>query len=122
MADSTQLFFSNVVNLNLTFFRGYLYVPSYKYKDVVRALELLGKLVNENIYSFGDCSCPMDEACECMGKSTFNFIGTYKGEPFAIYDWKRDGFIHIGGSGALNLEELIQLITEAIILILKKTD
>ena len=134
-ANRAKLLFTTDINLHETFLRGYLYVPSsntldndtYKnkfgkyvtYGVMVRALELIGKFVDQNIYTLGDCSC-FDSDCECEGKSTFNLLGTYKGEPFVIYDWKQDGMIHIGGSGSLKLDELLVLLEEAILVAIKK--
>ena len=133
-----ELFFTTNIDLGNTFLRGYLYVPrgetrtiqgvTYSnkydkyvtYNEVVRALDKMGNLVNQNIYQLGDCECDDDNECECEGKSTFNLLGTYKRKLFVLYDWKKDGAIHIGGSGDLDLDELIVLLNEAILLVIKK--
>jgi len=40
-------------------------------------------------------------------KTSVEFVGTYKGEAFTLYDYKGDHRLHIGGRGDLNLRAFI---------------
>jgi hypothetical protein len=41
-----------------------------------------------------------------LDKSTFDLMGTWRGQPFSLYDYKYDGEIHIGGSKELDVPGL----------------
>ena len=38
--------------------------------------------------------------------STFEFIGTYDGQQYSLYDYKNDRNVHIGGGAKLNVSGL----------------
>lgn len=63
----------------------------------------INNLSNQNIFGQSD-----------EEKLSFSLDGTYKNEPFNLYDWKGDKCVHIGGNDKLDVEglrtELIELI------------
>ncbi len=50
---------------------------------------------NQNIYMSADGE-----------KSTFEFIGLFREEPFTLYDWKDSNEIHIGGTDNTDIAAL----------------
>ena len=66
----------------------------------------LYNLSNQEIFDQGD-----------NGKTSFEVFGTFKGEPFTLYDYKKDFDIHIGGTSKLDVKnfriELDELIMKA---------
>lgn len=47
-------------------------------------------------------------------KVSVEFIGTFRGEPFTLYDYKEDDEIHIGGSNRLDVDALIPVLMDAL--------
>lgn len=47
-------------------------------------------------------------------KTSFEFVGTFEGHPFDLYDYQGDNQIHIGGTDKLNLDGLRAALLDAL--------
>ena len=50
-------------------------------------------------------------------KSSVNFVGTFEGQRFTLYDYKEDRAIHIGGNDELDISNLVVALTDALNLV-----
>lgn len=99
---------------------GCLYL--HQYKPNVFFHEYYDPKVWENAYfSFPEMVgrlrslCDYDIFDDPIEKTSFNVIGTYKGNTFTLYDYKGDHNIHIGGyKGKLDVSELIRILADNI--------
>lgn len=74
------------VNINGTSFRGCFAAP-LSFEEIVARLRAVSG---------------QDPATDC-DKASVEFVGTFNGQPFTLYDYKGDAVIHIGGFGALDV-------------------
>jgi len=47
-------------------------------------------------------------------KCSVEFVGTFKGQVFTLYDYKEDFQLHIGGRDGLDVRDLIAALTDAL--------
>ena len=75
------------------------------FEKLVAILNQIGHDNNINIFKNDYCD---------YNKLSFCLYGTYKGEPFDLYDWKCDCSIHIGGTENLDIHGLCDELHEII--------
>lgn len=84
---------STSTNAVRTYLRGYLPLTSTTFAETVAKLATISGQTPADLAD-GD-------------KTSVEFVGTFKGEPFTLYDYKGGAMIHIGGSGRLDVDGLI---------------
>lgn len=123
----SNLIFDKDANINGTHFLGYFYIDkksinymlqfdSSKYKydpdsfnrswTFENIVARIHNLSDQDIFNQGD-----------EDKLSFELLGTYKKQPFTLYDWKGDKCVHIGGNDDLDVNglktELLELVKNA---------
>ena len=76
-----------------------LYYSSWEYEETVARLVAASEQgVN-----------PVDDY-----KTSVTFSGTFRGDPFRLYDWKGDRLLHVGGSRRFNLRGFQDALTRVL--------
>lgn len=74
-----------------------LFDPSWKFENLMARIITLGEASKQDVF----------RQCDDL-KSNFELEGTYKGEPFSLYDYKGSRGVNIGGTNKLDVKNLMK--------------